>query len=256
MRQAPRIVGDEARRHLHDQRRTTSALLEGNAPSPRMRRLEGPDAFRVCPLEAVDALIIIAQDRQRPVCTQLLNEVLLRSVQVLELINHHVLEGASLDGQRVVAEVAQGNRHELAHQHGFVPAERLQQSVLEALVRAIDRSPRPITLATRPGSLESAGEFAALGERAERIGLEVPQEDIALELSEQARPSLRDLENTRARQHREAVAMECSCDDVAPFGLELAQAANQIPYCSSSERDDQNLARRAPLLNKARDAAD
>jgi hypothetical protein len=84
---------------------------------------EGSDPIRVGPLEAVNALVVITNYRERAGLGQQFEQLLFGFVEVLELVDDDVLERAELGCRRVFVQVVEREWHEFADQHGLVPPE-------------------------------------------------------------------------------------------------------------------------------------
>lgn len=94
-----------------------------------MGRIERPDALRVRPLEAVNRLIIVADHGEIAVFAEEVDQLLLRAAQILVLVDQDVVVRMKLRRLRIVLEVVEGDRHQLADQHRLVPSERAEQGV-------------------------------------------------------------------------------------------------------------------------------
>ena len=91
--EAHRVLGDERVGHRHDLRCRAVVLVQENGFRPHEALVEIEQVLHVCPTPRVDGLVGVSHDEEIAVVgAQHLHELVLKTVDVLELVDHDVLE--------------------------------------------------------------------------------------------------------------------------------------------------------------------
>jgi len=88
--------------------------------SAYMGRMEGRDTIRVGVLERVYGLILITYHGDGGIPCELIEQYLLRAIQILVLVDNHVIERWAIGRCRVIADEAKSLRNKLANKHRVV----------------------------------------------------------------------------------------------------------------------------------------
>src|SRR5439155_23510760 len=120
------------------------------------------NSLRMSKTEAIDGLIHIADYCTRTSAYQEINQFLLCSVQVLVLVNEHMLEPVQLDTCGIIAKITESLGYEFADQHGFVKPKPIYQRSMKLIIGWIERPSRYIRLKPRPRRFKRAYSLCTL----------------------------------------------------------------------------------------------
>lgn len=84
-----------------------AALLEEDVDGPGMGGVEGSNALGVRPLEAVNRLVVVADDREVAVLAQQVDQFLFGAVEILVLVDEYVVVSVKFRRLRIVLEVVE-----------------------------------------------------------------------------------------------------------------------------------------------------
>jgi hypothetical protein len=182
-----------------------------------MGHREGTNAGRVCKLEAVEGLVVVADDTKVAGGAKQVDDGLLGSVEVLVLIDENVVVELQLGRRRIIPEILINLRDDLADEHADVKPEPLDEHAFKSLIIGIDGVSRLLMLKPRPSGLIGANTLGASSLVAER-SRQIVEKGLHFEAVERPGNAAGRCEHILPAENAHAERMQSRASDICAAG--------------------------------------